>query len=121
MSHDFACHRSNMAVVDAGVNQIDPQQDTMLWSRPAVFKIQVCLDDSNRPVFSPTFDQILSMAEAVLDGAVRATFDMPRIGSQIMVPVSSGPSHGKSASNSIPTMSLDDDELDQVWPPSSVI
>lgn len=104
---------SKWADMAAGVDRIDPQQDTMMWSQPAVFKVQAGLDDSNRPVFTPTFDQILSMSESVLDGAVRATFDMPRIGYQIMVPAS-GPTHGKSASNSIPTMSLDDDELAMV-------
>lgn len=78
-----------------------------------MFKLQLCLDEENHPAFSPTFDQISTMARAVLDGAVRTTFDMPRIGSQIVVAASSSPSQGKSATNSIPTMDLDAIELAQ--------
>eukprot|EP00892_Ulva_mutabilis_P009855 jgi/Ulvmu1/7241/UM035_0028.1 len=94
-----------------GVDQIDPQQDTLLWSKPAVFNLQIRLDESNHPVFSPTIEKISCMVLEVLDGAVRTTFDMPRIGSQIMVVASSSTSQGKSASNSIPTMDLEDDRL----------
>lgn len=98
----------------AGVHEIDPQQDTLLWSRPAIFKLQLCLDEGNRPVFSPTFAQISTMVQDVLDGAVRTTFDMPRVGSQVMVSASPSTSQGKSASSSIPTMDLEDKVLAQV-------
>lgn len=98
-----------------GVTQIDPQQDTLLWRQPAVFNLQLCLDEGNHPVFSPSFEQITSMVQDVLDGAVRTTFDMPRIGSQVMVAASASTSQSKSASNSIPTMDLEDVVLVQVW------
>lgn len=84
-----------------------------------MFKLQLCLDDEGHAVFCPSFDQISVMAQAVLDGAVRTTFDMPRIGSQISVSASSGPIQGKSAANSIPTMDLDDIELAQACPGKS--
>ena len=98
----------------SGVEDIDPQQDVLMWSNPPVFKVQLCLDPSGQPVFNPTFSQVETMAQAVLDGATRTTFDIPRIGTQMMVAGSVSNNAGKTSANSVPTMDLDDVELKTV-------
>jgi hypothetical protein len=96
------------------VEDIDPQQDVLLWSNPPVFKLQLCLDAAGQAVFTPTFNQVEAMAQAVLDGATRTTFDIPRIGTQMMVAGSVNNSAGKTSANSVPTMDLDDMQLQKV-------
>ena len=102
------------SVFCAGVEEIDPQQDELMWSNPPVFKVQLCLDPSGQPVFNPTFSQVETMAQAVLDGATRTTFDIPRIGTQMMVAGSASNNAGKTSANSVPTMDLDDVQLKTV-------
>ena len=79
-----------------------------------MFRIQLVVGEGNAPAFKPAFGQVERLAEAVLDGAVRTTFDIPRAGTQMMVAGSVSNSTTKTAANSIPTMALDDDELVQV-------
>jgi hypothetical protein len=98
----------------SGVGEIDPQQDVLMWSKQPVFKLQLCLSASGQPVFNPAFTQVETMAQAVLDGAVRTTFDIPRIGSQMMVAGSASNNAGKTSANSVPTMDLEDVELNAV-------
>jgi hypothetical protein len=104
-SHNVSC---------SGVKEIDPQQDVLMWSKQAVFNIQLCLSPSGQLVFNPAFSQVETMAQAVLDGAVRTTFDIPRLGSQMMVAGSVSNTTGKTNSNSVPTMDMDDVELHAV-------
>lgn len=98
----------------SGVEEIDPQQDVLMWSNQAVFKLQLCLGPDGQPVFNPTFNHVDTMAQAVLDGATRTTFDIPRIGTQMMVAGSASNNAGKTSSNSVPTMDLDDVQLKTV-------
>ena len=53
---------------------------------------------------------------AVIDGAVRTTFDIPRIGTQMMVVGSMTNNTSRTAAHCIPTMDLDDDNVVQVRP-----
>ena len=48
--------------------------------------------------------------EAVVEGAVKTTFDIPRIGAQ-MSTGASGASSNKTSASSIPTMALDDESV----------
>ena len=98
----------------SGVEDIDPQQDVLMWNKQPVFKVQLCLDPTGQPIFNPTFNQVETMAQAVLDGATRTTFDIPRIGTQMMVAGSASNNAGKTSANSVPTMDLDDVQLKQV-------
>lgn len=54
------------------------------------------------------------LVQAVLDGAVRTTFDIPRIGTQIMVVGSMNASSTRTGPNCIPTMELDDENMVKV-------
>lgn len=102
------------SVYHSGVDEIDPQQDVLMWSKRPIFKLQLGLSPSGKPEFSPPFNQVETMAQAVLDGATRTTFDIPRIGSQMMVAGSNSNNAGKTSANSVPTMDLDDVELNTV-------
>jgi hypothetical protein len=105
----------------AGIAEIDPQQDTLLWSIPAIFKIQLIVGDGNKPCFKPAFHQVERLVEAVLDGAVKTTFDIPRLGTQMMAAGSVSSWSNKTSANSIPTMDLDDDCLVQVRHPLTIL
>jgi hypothetical protein len=95
----------------AGIDHIDPQQDKILWNKPALLKLQLSLDADGKPSFKPQFHQIERMVQSVLDGAIRTTFDIPRLGSQMMVAPSISNANNRTSANSIPTMDLEDEEL----------
>ena len=96
------------------MDEVDPQQDTLLWSVPAIFKIQLIVGEDAQPAFKPSFQQVERLVEAVLDGAVKTTFDIPRVGTQMMVASSANNLHTKTSANSIPTMDLADEYLLEV-------
>ena len=99
-----------------GVDALDPQQDTLLWSVSAVFTTQLVVGDDGRAAFRPAFHQVERLAEAVLDGAVKTTFDIPRIGTNMMASGTAANASNKTSATSIPTMDLDDQQLDDVRP-----
>jgi dynein heavy chain, axonemal len=98
-----------------GISDVDPQQDTLLWSRPAIFKTQLVVGDDGQPSFKPAFHQVERLVEAVLDGAVKTTFDIPRIGTNMMVVGSLTNAGSRTSANCIPTMDLDDQLFITVW------
>jgi hypothetical protein len=98
----------------AGRDDLDPQQDRLLWSVPAVFNVQLVIDESGQAAFKPEFGQVEHLVGAVLDGAVKTTFDIPRVGAQASVGGTEGSSASRTGANSIPTMALDDESLLQV-------
>lgn len=93
---------------------MDPQQDKLLWSQPAVFTLQLIVGDDRKQAFKPTFHQMERLAQAVLDGALRTTFDIPRIGTQMMVVGSMTNNSNRTGANCIPTMELDDENMVKV-------
>lgn len=95
------------------MEDIDPQQDVLMWSKQPVFKLQLGIGAAG-PVFNPSFTEVETMAQAVLDGSARTTFDIPRIGTQMMVAGSVSNTAGKTSANSVPTMDLDDVQLKTV-------
>ena len=58
--------------------------------------------------------QVERLAEAVLEGAVRTTFDLPRLGASLATTGAASSSTNRTSAGSIPTMALDDDTLVQV-------
>ena len=82
-----------------------------MWSKPAVFTLQLIIGDDGRQVFKPAFHQMERLVRDVIDGAVRTTFDIPRMGTQMMSPGVAGGGTGRTASSCISSMALTDDDV----------
>jgi hypothetical protein len=94
--------------VAAGVTQLDVNQTHLLWSTPAIFRLQLLVDESGAITFAPSFDQLERLVQAVLDGAVRTTTDLPRIGAQMVTTATI------NSAQTIPSMGIDADAVVQV-------
>nr|8GLV_Kg Chain Kg, DHC_N2 domain-containing protein [Chlamydomonas reinhardtii] len=60
--------------------EVDPQGDTLLWSAPPVFVLDL-VELEGKPAFKPTFQECEDAVRAVLDNAVLAVCGLPRVGS----------------------------------------
>lgn len=61
------------------VTEIDPQQDTLHWSVPPVFQLDL-IDDAGKPSFKPTFQECEDVVRNIMDNVVLACGGLPRVG-----------------------------------------
>ncbi|MEW5311652.1 MAG: hypothetical protein WDW38_003348 [Sanguina aurantia] len=100
------------------VPQVDPQQDTLMWSVPPVFVLDL-VQANGGTRYSPTFQECEDIVRSVLDAQVLAVAGLPRIGANMAGTTSftssssaaAGPQPGGYSSSVIPTTGLQEEDV----------
>ncbi|KAG2490029.1 hypothetical protein HYH03_011494 [Edaphochlamys debaryana] len=94
--------------------EVDPQQDVLLWSVPPLFVLDL-VEADGKPSFKPTFQECEDIVRSILDNMVLAVTGLPRVGSNTVGSTSfTPPAPGTvilPSSNTIPTTSLQEESV----------
>ncbi|GFR45764.1 hypothetical protein Agub_g7181 [Astrephomene gubernaculifera] len=95
-------------------DEVDPQQDRLMWSVPPVFVLDL-VEIDGKPSYKPTFQECEDHVRTILDNLVLAVTGLPRVGSNTVGSTSFTPPLPGTlippSSSTIPTTSLQEESV----------
>ncbi|KXZ48211.1 DHC-9 protein [Gonium pectorale] len=95
-------------------DEVDPQQDRLMWSVPPVFVLDL-VEVDGKPSYKPTFQECEDIVRNILDNMVLSVAGLPRVGSNSVGSASFTPPMPGTlippSSSTIPTTSLQEESV----------